>query len=696
MSKLLIEIGTEELPPSFVDKGREQLKEKITGLLRERKIGFGSIKEFSTPRRLSILIDDVSPSQDEWEEEVYGPPKKVAYDEKGNPTKALLGFIRAHGIEPSHVYLVRREKGEYVAAKRKAGGGGTFEILKKELPAILESIEFPKTMRWKGSYSFARPVRWIVALFDNEVIEFEAFGIKSGRETRGHLILSKGKIRIDEPSVYERLLEENFVIPDPSKRLERIKKMIEEEAKRLGGFAIMDEELLNEVTNLVEFPSVISGHFDDKYLSLPPVVVVTALKQHQRYFSVRGRNGGLLPFFLAVVNTKKDFESKIRPGLEKVLLARLEDAEFYFQEDKKKRLEERVHELKGIVWKEGLGTVYEKVMRVKELSLFLSSHDREVDREVLERGALLSKTDLTTEMIRDGKEFTKLEGIIGMEYALLQGEEEKVARIIYEHRLPRFAGDELPTLREAVYLGIADRLDSLSGIVSTGYEPKGSQDPLGLRRITYGLIEIILSHSIRIDLKQAIREATKPFDGDQLIEKCLSFIFSRFETYLEEREGIRYDLVDSIIGTSYDLVNLRKRASALKKLMEEDEETFERVVIGQKRVANILSELKEEPKLDENLLKKKEEKNLIKKAKEVEPLVKESVDGEKFEKALLHLLSLRESIDSFFDNVFVMVEDRRIRRNRLSLLHYIRSIFRYYADFSKIVVAGEENSGKGT
>ncbi len=685
--KLLIEIGTEELPATMVTTGAQQLMNNIVKALDDSHIPHGSARWFGTPRRLAVIVDDVADRQDVIEKEVVGPPEKVAFDADGHPTRAAVGFARSAGVDVSELYVIEKGKKRYVAARVKEGGAETLEILKKVIPDSIRSIKFPKSMRWKDSFRFARPIRWIVSLFGEDVVPFEVAGLKSGRKTRGHRLIDNREIEIKSPDDYEKLLYEAHVIVDFQRRREIVRQEVISAAQEIGGYPIEDEELIDEVTNLVEWPGAVPGSFDSSYLSLPDIVVVTAMKQHQRYFAVRDRNGRLMNYFVAVTNNLKEYADHMRPGLEKVLRARLEDARFYYEEDLKKRLEDRVEELKGIVWREGLGTVYDKVMRIKELALKLSEKDGRIDRKLLEEGALLSKTDLTTEMIRDGKEFTRLEGRIGMEYALVQGKPEKVARIIYEHHLPRFAGDQLPELPEAAWLAVADRLDTIVGILSTGYEVSGSQDPLGIRRLTYGLIDIILGSGLRLNLDKALSVAAQPFGKEDVAQKALEFILARFENYLEEKEAIRYDIVDAVIASGEtDLVNLRKRATALKNLMENEPGAFEDVVVGQKRVANILSKVESLPELNPDLFEKDEEAELYRKAVEIRPKVEEKIQAEDFESALKNLLELRTPIDNFFDNVFVMVDEDSIRLNRLALLHFIRSIFKLYGDFSKIAM----------
>jgi len=695
MRPLLFELGVEELPPSYVKPAFKELKQKFEDFFKKNRIQYSGIRAFGTPRRIAILVESVAEKQEEWEKEMIGPPVRVAYDAAGNPTKAAISFAQSAGVDVNDLKIITNKKGEYVAAVVKEGGADTVSLLKQEVPEMVRGLRFKKTMRWADSFRFPRPIRWIVFLFGNEIVEIELAGVKSGNLTRGHRLISPAEIEIQDPLQYEDLMEKNFVIADFKKRREMVVDKIKAAASKVGGKPILDDELIDEVTNLVEFPEAVLGSFEEKYLSLPDDVVITAMKQHQRYFSVVDNSGKLMPNFVAVINNLKDYEEYIKPGLERVLRARLEDAKFYYEEDLKESLDSRVEKLKGVVWREIDGkviTVYEKVMRVRELALKLAEGDPDVDLKVIDRGALLSKTDLTTEMIRDGKEFTKLEGKIGMEYALALGEDERVAKVIFEHHLPRFSGDTLPTQKESAYVGIADRIDTIVGIFSTGYEVKGSQDPLGMRKLSYGLIELILGLNIKLNLEDAIRLSMKIYgvEDEALLKKILDFIFTRFENYLEERLGIRYDIVDAVIASGIrDLVNLKNRAVVLDDLLKKEPDVFEKVVIGQKRVANILKNAGELPGINPELFEKEEERILFETARKVEPKVVEALKREEFREALNQLLILKDPIDRFFDNVFVMTENESVRNNRLALLKFVREIFSHYGDFSRIVVEGQ-------
>jgi glycyl-tRNA synthetase beta chain len=685
---LLLEIGTEELPASFVNPAGAALLRAVQAFLCKSKVESGEGEWFGTPRRIGFVLEDVATGQARFVREVQGPPVRIAFEVDGTPKPAATKFAESLGLTVDALERRDTEKGEYLFGRKEEGGAETKALLEDAIPGIIASLSFPKSMRWSGDFQFARPIRWIAAILGERTLEFGVADVRSGDRSRGHRLLSPDAFTVTDPRAHLETLEGKGVVADFEKRRNLVWDALVRVARTLEGRPQDDPDLLDEVTNLVEYPGVVVGSYDPAFLELPAPVVVTAMKEHQKYFAVVNGKGELMPHFLAVINNRETDSGEIVAGHEKVLRARLDDARFYFEEDIKKKLDDRVDELKGVVWREGLGTMYDKTTRIRDLSLELAKSDGDADPKVLERAALLCKVDLTTEMIRDGKEFTKLEGIIGREYALHQGEDPRVARVIAEHLLPRFSGDRSPEAREAGYLGMADRLDSLSGSLKSGYEFSGSQDPLGTRKSVYGMIALILDLELRLDLGMALSLAGRPFDlPDPEVSRGLSFIFSRFETYLEERLGVRYDLVDCAIGSgSRDLVNLKKRALGLNDLMEKENEVFTDVAVGQKRAANILEKAETLPEVDESRFETEEEQVLLRTTREVHPVVLENVNEEEFNGALLELLELRGPIDTFFDNVFVMAEDRAVRTNRLALLRDVRNTFHLYGDFSKIVV----------
>lgn len=684
MPDFLLEIGTEELPSGFILPGAAQIREKLETLLRENRIGYGEVKEFGTPRRLAVLFFGVEERGEATEEEVLGPPVRVAFDEGGNPTRAALGFAEKLGVDPGSLKRVKTPRGEYLAALVKREGADAREILRQSLPGIIKGLEFPKTMTWGKSIRFPRPVRWILALWDEEILEFEVDGIRSGNKTKGHRLLSPGEIAVARPGDYEETLKRAWVFPSWQERKELLWKRIMERAAELGQ-AADDPELLEEVTGLLELPEAVLGRFPEKYLELPPPIVRQAMKAHQRYFSVTDGEGRLLNAFVAGVNNLAEKADTIVPGLEAVLVARLEDAAFYFREDTKRPLASYWAELKRMKW--GPWSVAERAERVKSLALKIAPAVN-ADPEIAGRAAQLYLCDLATSMIRDGKEFTALEGTVGYYYALRSGETEEVALAIRDSRLPRFSGDALPESPAGTALALADKLDVLMGALSTGYEPSPTKDPLGIRRTIYAIIEIILKLALRLNAARLLDWAAEPFGGKGA-DKARTLLFSRLENYLEEKEGIRYDMVDAAIGSgSEDIYDIAQRARALWRAYAEDEQTFRAIAVGQKRVNRILEGIIGLPKPDPNLFEKHEESELFRAAEDIAGPLSEALSAGDYPLAISHLVKLKPKIDAFFDNVFVMTEDERVRRNRLALLAEVRELFLSYGDLSKIVVEG--------
>jgi len=680
-----LEIGTEELPSGLILPGVAQLREGIERLLATNRIGFREAKEFGTPRRLAVLFSGVDERGGATEEEVLGPPTRVAFDEKGNPTRAATGFAEKLGVDPSCLKKVKTEKGEYLAAVVKKGGTDTRALLEENLPGIIIGLEFPRKMSWGRPLRFPRPVRWILALWDGETLEFELDGVASGNTTMGHRLLAPGKITIARPGDYEDALKKAHVVPSWEERKKLLWEKITGQALTQKLLVIADPELLDEVTGLVELPEAVLGHFPEKYLELPDPVVRQAMKAHQRYFSVTDSQDKLASAFVAGINNLAEKADLIVPGLEAVLVARLEDAAFYFREDTRKPLASYADELKKMKW--GPWTVAERAERVKVLALKLAP-ELKASPEVVGRAAELYLCDLATSMIRDGKEFTALEGIIGSYYAIKSGESEDVAQAIRDSRLPRFSGDKLPESPEGKALALADKLDTLLGALSTGYEPSPTKDPLGIRRTIYAIIDLILESKIRLNARYLLSWAGEPFGGKGT-EKARALLFSRLENYLEEREGIRYDMVDAATGSgSPDILDVAERARALWQAYTGDEETFRAIAVGQKRVNKILEGIGELPAPDTDLFEKPEENELFSATGETAGPLAKALEKRDYPRAISHLVKLKPKIDAFFDNVFVMVDEERVRRNRLALLAGVRELFLSYGDLSKIVVEG--------
>ncbi|RLB07319.1 MAG: glycine--tRNA ligase subunit beta, partial [Deltaproteobacteria bacterium] len=501
---MLLEVGTEEIPSLFIPKALDAMKEILKNEMDAQRVDYGEIKAVGTPRRLALFAE-LEQRQRPLEKERLGPPKNVAFDTQGRPTKAALGFAQREGVRVDDLEIVHTGKGEYLCVRKQEAGRQTREILSEVLPRLIASIPFPKSMRWSDlELRFARPIHWILALFDAEVVPFTMENLTSASFTRGHRFLHPDLIEVKGFKDYLEGLRQASVVVDPEERRELIRRRVREAAQKVGGRPLEDEDLLEEITYLVEYPVAICGRFDNGYLDLPKEVLITAMQQHQRYFPVVDGQGRLLPYFVAVSNIMARDMEVVREGNERVLRARLADAQFFFQEDQKVPLEQRVQELKGVIFQAKLGTSYEKVIRIRELALRLAEELAPEDKEVVARGAYLCKADLVTEMVG---EFPHLQGVMGREYALRSGEDPAVAQVIFEHYLPRFAGDALPSTKAGDMVSIADKLDTIIGCFGVGLIPTGASDPFALRRQALGIIHIILDKGYTISLQKMITMA---------------------------------------------------------------------------------------------------------------------------------------------------------------------------------------------
>ncbi len=655
---LLLEIGCEELPASFVEPALSYLKEKISQKLSENHLSFTSVETFGTPRRLIVIVYDVPQVQPDREELIVGPSERAAFDENGNPTKAALGFAKSKGVDVSELTVVENppgRKGRYVAVRRVVKGRKAVEVLKEILPEVITSIPFKKSMRWgEKRIRFGRPIRWITAVYGKEPVEFEIDGIKSSNVSFGHRFLSPEPFVVEEPSEFISQLEERFVVADIDKRKAIILDRAKDLAKGIGGEFLEDEELLNEVANLVEFPYPILGSFEEEFLELPKEVPVVVMKDHQKFFSVVDRNGNLKNYFVGVSNIKPVDDLTVRLGYEKVLRARLSDAYFFFKEDRKKKLEERVKDLSGIVFHEKLGTMLDKTERLETLAPFVSIQLRFDKEEKTKRAAHLCKADLLTEMVN---EFPELQGTMGKYYALLDGEDEEVAVAIEEHYLPRFSGDRVAETETGISLSIAEKIDNLTGFIGAGLKPTGSADPFALRRNALGLIQTLIENRISTGITPLIEEASKLYRdqgielSENTVEETLSFIKERLKNYLRDR-GFSPDSVDAVLSVSDDPYDSLLRVEAIEKLRQNPE--FEAVLYTMRRVVNIIPEnfspLPFEP---EGVF----EVNLWETFQRVKGEIEELLKEKDYEGALLKIGELKPAVDSFFDNVMVM--DRR-------------------------------------
>ncbi len=680
---LLFEIGTEELPARFIDPALRSLKELAEKELKNLSLSFETVKTLGTPRRLTLYVAELAEAQPDRTEEVLGPPKQVAFDAEGKPTKAAEGFAKKQGVSLEELRVKETPRGEYVFVEKRIPGRKTMDLLPELLERLVTGISFPKSMRWGvHTLRFARPIRWFMALYGRNVVAFELAGVRAEGVTYGHRFMAPDPIEVDGLVDYVRKLREAFVIVEPEERLARTFKEIKDAALAVGGEVLKDQELLEENANLVEFPYATLGRFDEKFLSLPRPVLITAMREHQRYFAVTDARGELLPLFVAVNNTKPDDPAALIAGHERVLRARLEDAKFYFERDLKVPLAERVKELASVVYHAQLGTLYDKVKRLEALSVWLAERLAPDKVEIVRRAAFLSKADLVTELVQ---EFPSLQGVMGREYALLSGEPPEVAQAIYEHYLPLHAGGELPQSVPGAIVALADKLDTLCAFFGIGERPTGAADPFGLRRAAYGLIEIVLAHGFRFSLTEAIREALRLLEdfvswNEELVSEIKKFIGRRLEGALVNR-GIDEDVVRAVMAVGYDdLVDTLRRAEALARVRKSAD--FPALAIGFKRVMNMVKKLDRELPFKEELLVEEEEKDLWRAYLEVKEKSRPHLEAGDYEAALREFLKLKTPIDRFFDKVFVMVEDTALRENRLALLQRIAKLFLSVADLS--------------
>ena len=698
---LLLEIGTEELPATYIEPALEQMEGATKKLFSEERIAFEEIKTYATPRRLILFMKEVANKQDDLVLEVLGPAKKAAFDSQGNPTKAAIGFAKSQGVRVEDLLSRKVEKGEYVFALKREPGRATSKVLPKILKQIIIGISFPKSMRWPQSdIRFARPIRWIVALYGTKTVNFSLGKLKAGRLTRGHGFLSSKPIMVKSIVKYEELLKNNFVIMDQEKRKKTIEKGISDAIRKTKGRLLEDNELLNEVNYLLEYPTAVLGHFDEKYLKLPREVLITCLKHHLKYFSVLDSGGKLLPYFVGLRDGISEYMENVRQGYERVLRARLEDAEFFFQHDTKRKLDENVEKLKGVVFQEELGTLYDKTQRVIKLSEVIAGlSNANCKKSTLRRISLLCKADSVSEMVG---EFPELQGIMGREYARISGEEKIVADGIYEHHLPLSGSGELPRSIEGAIVSIADKVDTITGDFCVGFIPSGSQDPYGLRRQAQGVIRIILNKKLTSPLDTLVDEAlgllkkVAHFSHQRLAEiskvknQILQFFRQRLEAVLTEM-GISYDEIEATLVVSFsDVVDSELRARSIHEL--QGSRDFEPIIIAFKRAKNILKQAEERKirvvssQFNEKKLKEVEEKKLWEGFNKIEKETEKFLKKKDYQKALEKLVSARKLVDDFFDKVMVMVEDKKLRDNRLALLSRIVDLFCKIADFSKIVV----------
>ena len=684
MKKLLFEIGTEELPANYMPNILKDLKELAVKKLQDARVPFEDVTVLGTPRRLAVLVSGVAETQADSTEEFKGPAASIAFKD-GEPTKAAQGFARGKGVEVKD--LVVRDN--YIYAIKHTQGRPVAELLPPVLQEILTNIPFPNHMRWADfDFRFLRPIHWLVALFGTEVVPVSITDIQSDRYTRGHRFLSNRKIEIPVADDYEMILEENFVIADQDKRRENIRQQITSLAREEGGEIEIAPDLLEEVNYLVEYSTPLCGSFEDKYLALPEAAIITPMRDHQRYFPVRGRDGKLLNKFIAVRNGGKDFLDNVVHGNERVLRARLSDAEFFFNEDRKQKLEGYEEKIKTVVFQEGLGNMYDKSQRLQQLvEMIHFGQQSRVPLADLKRAARLCKCDLVTGMVT---EFTELQGVMGREYARLDGEKADICEGIFEHYLPRFAGDILPKTEIGRILGIADKIDNIVATFSRGKAPTGSQDPFALRRQALGIINILLEGRMHMDMAKLVGGSTLllkvPMEKlKELTRQILDFIRLRFRNLLLEQK-IRYDVIDAVLAEerNNDLYDLYLRAVALNEFVNGDKAAD--LIQAATRVNNLSSKAETVVLVNESLFKEQAEIDLYAVVKKLDTEIIPLTVRYDYAGALNILSTLNAAVNKFFDDVMVMDKDEAVKNNRLSLLCLVKDLVNCVGDLSKLVM----------
>lgn len=715
MEKLLFEIGTEEIPAKFMPGILKQLKELAAAKMQELRIPFEDITVYGTPRRMAFIAGGVAETQADVVVEAKGPSVKIAYV-SGAPSKAAQGFARGQGVDIKD--LVVRDN--YVYAVKHLAGQPVVELLPCLLMDILTSLTFPKTMRWADyDFRFVRPIRWMVALFGDQIIPVEICGVKSGKFSMGHRFMQqslkaaaesqgllsaalskvgnkvysalagvKGAVEIPSAGDYKKVMYDNFVMVDQDERRALILQQIKDLAAQNGGEAEINEDLLEEVNYLVEWPTALCGKFEEKFLSLPKECIITPMREHQRYFPVLDEDGNLLNKFITVRNGGSEHLDIVTHGNERVLRARLSDAEFFFNEDRAIKMEDRLEKLKTVSFQEGLGNMYDKSERlVKMAEMLRFAINTPVDEEELRRCALLCKTDLVTGMVI---EFTELQGVMGREYALLDGEKPEVATGIFEHYLPRFAGDALPATTIGRIVGIGDKLDNICATFSRGLAPTGSQDPYALRRQALGVINILLDANYHISLAKIIAGTLylldiKPEETGKLVPQIMEFFKQRLRNFLMD-QGIRYDVIDAVFADKRndDMVDLAVRCKALAAYVEAG--NAEPLVQVSVRVSNLCKKIEKEVAISGALFKDESENKLHEVVAAVSKEIIPEIVLYDYAAVLKAGEKVIEPVNTFFDNVMVMDEDENVKNNRLAMLEEVRGIVNAVGDLSLLVL----------
>ena len=690
---LLVEVGTEEIPAGYLNPALDVLRERTAEALSKAGLEYGHIRTLGTPRRLALLVKGLAEHQPDQVKEVTGPPANAAYDANGNPTKAAEGFAAGQGVNVTDLKVIDTKKGQYIVARKEIKGRPAGEVLVEALPPLILGLPWPKSMRWgQGEVTFVRPVHWLLAVLDGKVLPMAIGDIQAGKVSYGHRFMHPEAIEILSPDEYESRLAQAFVTADFRKRT----VMVREEINRVvsegepGLTVLPDDDLVDEIANLVEMPNACLGRFDDYFLELPDDVMVTAMREHQRYFALAGEDGRLRPYFIAINNTRPRDMKVVTVGHERVLRARLEDARFYFFEDKKTTLESKQDELKRVVFHVLMGTSRQKVERFSKLGEHLADlladqiGDPEV-KPVLARAAALCKCDLVSGVVG---EFPTLQGIMGREYALIDGEKEAVAQAIYEHYLPNRAGGELPGSAAGALLSMADKMDTIAGCFGVGLLPTGTADPYALRRNALGIINIILDRGFRLSLGGVIDQALAGLSewlkrpAEEARADILEFFRLRLKNQLTG-QGASTDGAEAVLSLHHnDLVAANARVWALEEIKSRPD--FLDLATAFKRVVNIIRKFGAQEGLDPNALAQEQEKALFAAAAEVEKKAEALIAADDYAGFLTEVVALKPTVDSFFDHVLVDDPDPKVKANRLALLTRVSRLFDQVADFTKI------------
>ncbi|MDJ0880316.1 MAG: glycine--tRNA ligase subunit beta [Gammaproteobacteria bacterium] len=686
MSDCLIELGTEELPPKALLTLSQAFTEAITRDLKEAGLVAESVERFATPRRLAILLKGVPLKQADQSVEKRGPALQAAYDDNGEPTKAALGFARSCGVEVADLQQKETDKGTWLYFDKLEEGKTLQELLPEMVHRALAHLPIPKRMRWGDSTEeFVRPVHWLVMLLDNQLVDAQILGAQAGNETYGHRFHAPEALVIERAVDYEKLLEAHaYVVPSFEKRRAMILQQVEAAAAALGGTVKIDEDLLDEVTALVEWPKAISGRFDKEFLAVPSEALVTTMQDNQKYFAIFDQSGKLMPHFITIANIDSKKPELVSLGNERVIRPRFADAKFFWEQDKKTSLSSRLQSLETVVFQHQLGTIGDKVIRIRALAGYMAE-TLGFDVSEAERAAELCKCDLMTNMVG---EFPKLQGIMGNYYARHDGESEVVANAIEQHYWPRYAGDAVPAEAVGQFVALADRIDTMMGIFAIGQKPTGVKDPFGLRRSALGIIRILIENELPIDIVTLCQKAAEALadklDATSVVDDVVHYIFDRLQSYYQDR-NIRFDVVEAVLACKPTvLTDLENRVVAVDQFL--GEEAAVALAAANKRINNILKKNEQVfgYEVDTELFEAEAEKQLFHNLSQLEAIAIGHFNGGEYLPGLEVLSGLRPMVDRFFDDVMVMVDDEKLRHNRLALLQMLANNFMRAADFSRI------------